>query len=360
MKIEFVSELNGDEEIKRIVVDGVKDNESELSSYGSLYVKSEETFLKLTKASFKELQNSLDLIDYSFDTEWSEYPINITISFPNLEGDPKSIWINPYIDYLKWNKPYALSEFIAKHKEIAREMNDIRFVEFEDVRNEISGQFFTLEIIIEDVAKPICKYIDLAVERLKEAHSLSLEILRDEHTSEEISVLYQFPPEIRTACNQYLMYFAQFLEDLGISVETSLKEQANKVLFTVTPKDKKQALDVIYKALAIYIEASDGGINKNFAEGDLAVMQWKANIFHLKSQLELSKAMLQAKDETIEALKIANYQLKTFVPNIQLNENTEAKDEKILGGLATVNTIALKGVTINLPEILRRLKRRFR
>jgi hypothetical protein len=88
-------------------------------------------------------------------------------------------------------------------------------------------------------------------------------------------------------------------------------------------------------------------------------MQWKANIFHLRSQLELSKAMLQAKEETIEALKLAKYKLQSFIPNSSIKEEQESKGEKILGGLATVDSLKLKGVTINLPEILRRLKRRF-
>jgi len=40
-----------------------------------------------------------------------------------------------------------------------------------------------------------------------------------------------------------LIYFAQFLADLGIDATTELKETAADVLFTVTPKDGSEALD---------------------------------------------------------------------------------------------------------------------
>jgi hypothetical protein len=263
------------------------------------------------------------------------------------------------VNYIEWKKSYSIHEFIETHKQAIDDIDSIKYVEIDDAREEMSGNFFELKVLIENISEPIVEYIDFALEKLREIHLLSLGILHNKYPSEGISVWYQFPQEIRAACNQYLMYFAQFLEDLGISAETSLKEQANQVLFTVTPKDKEQALDVIYKALAIYMEASNEEVSKNIVEGDLAVMQWKANIFHLRSQLELSKAILQAKDETIEALKIANYQLQSFIPNSQSKEESVSKDEKILGGLATVNNLKLKGITVNLPEILRSLKRRF-
>jgi hypothetical protein len=50
-----------------------------------------------------------------------------------------------------------------------------------------------------------------------------------------VTAVFEFPAPIKSACEQYLLYFAQFLRDLGIEAEAELKEEAGRVLFSVTP-----------------------------------------------------------------------------------------------------------------------------
>ncbi len=69
----------------------------------------------------------------------------------------------------------------------------------------------------------------------------------------QLNVRFNFPEQFKTPCEQYLLYFAQFLQDLGISATSNLKEEAGKVLFSVTPTDDKEALDKIREALAVYL-----------------------------------------------------------------------------------------------------------
>jgi hypothetical protein len=64
----------------------------------------------------------------------------------------------------------------------------------------------------------------------------------------------RFPPAIRTACEQYLLYFVQFLEDLGVSATAEIKEDAKRVLFSVTPTDGCAALQQIREALEVYLK----------------------------------------------------------------------------------------------------------
>jgi len=110
-----------------------------------------------------------------------------------------------------------------------------------------------------------------------------------------------FPPAVRTACEQYLLYFVQFLEDLGIKASAELKEDAQRVLFSVTPANGASALEQIRQALEIYL-GLPAMPDFSSAEGqyqNLAVQQLHANILHLQSQLTLARATLQAKDATI-------------------------------------------------------------
>jgi hypothetical protein len=147
---------------------------------------------------------------------------------------------------------------------------------------------------------------------------------------------------------------------LGIEADTLIKENAGKTLFTVTPKDKEHALENIHRALQLYLEAPSENMNSLAPSTDIAHMQWKANILHLRSQIEMSRAIIQAKDEAIEALKIVNYQLLSYLPKKEQTKSEKNDSEEILGGIASVDNLKIKGFTIKLPEIFRRLRRRFK
>jgi hypothetical protein len=70
------------------------------------------------------------------------------------------------------------------------------------------------------------------------------------------SVTFDFPREVSTACERYLMYFADFLTEIGIEATSDIKHQAGKVLFTVLPSNPDQALLGIKEALEIYLETA--------------------------------------------------------------------------------------------------------
>jgi len=147
----------------------------------------------------------------------------------------------------------------------------------------------------------------------------------------------------------------------GILLTVSARrEQANKVLFTVIPEEGSAALDKIKEALDIYL-ATPGFpdaevMNKDFT--DIAVIQWQANIHHLKSQMFLTKAALQLKDATIEALELSNYRLKEELTLLKKEkESFETKEEKVLGSMVAVKKYDGKFFTVDLPAFIRRLKR---
>ena len=93
---------------------------------------------------------------------------------------------------------------------------------------------------------------------------------------------------------------------------------------------------------------------------DIAVLQWEANIYHLKSQIVLQQAVLQAKDATIEALQLSNYRLKEEVTTAKQIEEKGAglKEEKFMGGVVSVKKYEGKGFSIDFPSLIRKLKRK--
>jgi len=159
---------------------------------------------------------------------------------------------------------------------------------------------------------------------------------------------FKFPPEVRAPCEQYLMYFGQFLRDLGMSAETHLREEAGSVLFSVTPTEGSEALARIQQALGVYLElptqveglAGGGG-------AELAVQRLEANILHLRAQLLLSQATVQAHQATIQLLQAAGA-VRQALPGTSF-----------LGGAVSLVPIEGHGVRVDLPDLFRRLREYF-
>jgi len=173
---------------------------------------------------------------------------------------------------------------------------------------------------------------------------------------------FDFPEQLRSACEQYLIYFVQFLDDLGIRADSELKQHAGSVLFSVVPKDGPSALADVKNALEIYLQLPD---NLEFREAasqlsDVAVAQLQANVFFLRSQLELARAVVQAKDATIQSLNFTVFQQQQLLTASVAGLPTTPRphdEEPLLGNSVYVTKYEGKGFGIDLPRILRRLKR---
>lgn len=181
----------------------------------------------------------------------------------------------------------------------------------------------------------------------------------------KVTVLFSFPAPVKNACEQYLLYFGQFLSDLGVEAETQLSETAARVLFSVTPKDAMQALTQIRDALETYLrlpylpefQRTAGQFH------DPSVAQLQANVLHFQSQVVLAKSMLQAMDATIRAkdteigLLRGMIDLRGYVA-MPKKSHEESDSEPLIGDVVRVKKYTLKFLELDFPAILRKLKRR--
>ncbi|HET6253232.1 MAG TPA: hypothetical protein VFE32_04135 [Puia sp.] len=353
------------EPVEKLIVDGKPDMASNIR-YGDWQINSPATFFGLLEYTCEAgLFNGCQSIYYHHREKLLEYPINVAVAFDLVTG-VRRMMLFLAIDLYKWNKPYSFNSLKSCFKSTCETMKDIVYSEDSEYED---GASIELTLTIEDPKLPLSFSFNRLIDCLVQLRVAEADLLAGASPDdpESLTATFDFPPEVRSACNQYLMYFGQFLQDLGILADTSLKEHMNKVLFTVTPHDKDQALDVIYEALDVYLHAPDAEMMEEMNEQDFAHYQWKLNIYHLKGQLELAKALLQAKDATIEALKIANYQVQQSRPISSLpagekepaeKETVEKEDEEILGGAVSITKYKAKGFTINLPRIIRKLRRK--
>ena len=344
--------------VQMFEVNGTLDKKTVITG-NSIDILSAETFLALMELSHQELIEWAD--DYLYDFTEEDYPFSLTIIIalkPMGKGDSSLYYISAEIDPVEWNKPYSMADMYICYKDACKNIRGVDVVEDFYGSDKINISF---SCTIRSKKTPLKKYYQLTLQALHTAHA-AVQLQLEKPPQEGLTSVFCFPPEIRVACNQYLLYFGQFLEDLGIPADTTIKEEMNRVLFTIKPKNREQALEVIYETLAVYLSAPGMDLADYRQDSTIALTQWKANMLHLKSQLGLTRALLQAKDATIQSMELTTYLLQSQLcarePESSGKEPDPGTKEDILGGAASITKLKLKGITINLPYILRRLRRK--
>lgn len=313
------------------------------------------------------IQFNINILELSLENEIKEFfgldldsfslPVNIN-SFRNMDWvdfESSSLWfdqeltctINLTPDFLKWDKPIDLLTLAENLEKLTEEIPNFNY----DILEQ--GLFIILKFDskknINDEYFRILNAIDFEVEQIFQKFG-------QEKIGKHILNIFSFPIESRQACEQYLIYFSKFLEDLGIDVTSKIDSQLKNTFFTIIPNDSSEALSNIRNLLNIYLSLPEAPDLQPFVGNypDVGASQLIANVYHLKSQLAMANAVIQSNDATIESLKFINYQKTLFIES-KLNTN----EEKTLDGLLTINEYEGKGFKINFPELFRRLKRKF-
>ncbi|HSY61789.1 MAG TPA: hypothetical protein VK796_07925, partial [Cytophaga sp.] len=305
-----------------------------------------------------EKETHLSFILARFDVDWWEDTMYICFFLDELHDHViPSIQISlQFQDWEEWNKPWSMSSFANEFEENIRRLNNNKFEYYQEEPDSMLNGFGVTYCPLNgnSIIKTEVDYLFTVIEeQLLQTNKNLLESLNEE----AVLTYFQFPDEVKTACKQYLVYFAQFIADLGIIVDTEIKEELHHTLFKVIPSNKEEGLDKIKEALNIYLNApNDNSFHiQAINQTDIAIRQWEANIFHLKSQLSLAGSIIQAKDATIQMLQLSNYQYKQLLESHSAKKETDK--EEIIRGILSVNKFEGKGFTIDIAEIFRRLKR---
>lgn len=293
-------------------------------------------------------------------------PLDWEFAYMNIElapesGDGVEVQFRIEYDLEFWKKGYSLFDLANAIEEVLS-TNEFRFEYWQANGNTAIDGFgvsttMNLEQRVGD---------GLALRRELSRLSYLVRAKLNDVEGNALQVSFDFPAPIKNACEQYLMYFSQFLRDLGINAKAKLEESAHAVLFSVIPEDGKEALETVQEALRIYLGMPTA---PNFAGeaakyADIAVVQLQANVLHLQSQVTLAKAVLQtqmatieAKDQTILALQ-ERLDLRALQPITPSAKEAQDKEE-LVKDLVAIKKFDYKFIEVNLPEVLRKIKRVF-
>ncbi|MBH5319435.1 hypothetical protein I6N90_16690 [Paenibacillus sp. GSMTC-2017] len=328
-----------------------------ISNWFEISVQDFDAFQRISEVVIDEIPKEIESIMFYFGEE--DQIFNFYISRTENGLEKMSIFF--YLQANKWRNLYSIDEFFEGLRRTVELQCEDKGFDLAIDATELSYIFgftittrSTLKEVYEINSKLICELVNKTKMRLLE-----------ELNKGSVISLFQFPEQVRTSCEQYLIYFTDFLKNLGINATSNLNHEAGQVLFSVTPTSDEVALYKIYDALEIYLRLPNV-ISNNYYNSDVgpSELQLMANIQHLKSQILLANAIAQSQNITIENLRTTVDQQQKIIDASILQhslimdnmKNEENNSEEILGGAVTLTKFEGYGFEISLSNIYRRIK----
>lgn len=360
-----IKEIEGSPAKYELHIDGQR-VDAEISAGGRVhFTDAIATELFMSKHFSDVSRDCLRLDGFPGMLEWWEASkeTNHIYIFRAGKPNPVSLIFSLAVAVSYWNRLWTFSGYKKEFKSIV-ESRDLSGVWCDTDPHKREG----LEVHFDVGARDrIGDQITRCSEILREVHQEAEKSLSARLRADSVVMYFDFPGEVRIACEQYLLYFVQFLHELGIDAAAELKHDLGGILFAVTPTSAQDALDKVRLALEIYLRLPSGSIQDASGTDGIEIQRLAANINHLKGQLALASAIIQTKDATIETQRITiEHQLRLSSGEIVLdslkvsNEPPGAVDkEEIVDGIFSITKYQGKGFELNLAEIVRRLKEFF-
>jgi hypothetical protein len=273
-----------------------------------------------------------------------------------------SLVIAGVLDVVNWSRVFSPSEFLDElEKQLTDGVSLTATVQYGDVMQTLD---FEVVFAVENPHDEIHSHIQNRVEQVRELAKDALAGLETKKDVRKLGIWFDFPADVRTACEQYLLYFVEFLKDMSVEATAELREVDGRTLFSVAPQDGRDALVRVREALNVYLRLPAASA---FELGDRAVdyriQQLSANIQHLKGQLTLASSALELKQATIEQQQLTILQQRQYLSGSVIAESARvpasADEELLLGGAVALTKYQGSGFTVNVPEIYRRLRALF-
>lgn len=154
----------------------------------------------------------------------------------------------------------------------------------------------------------------------KEENKGKIVVLDYSIESNRVLISFEFPDHLKTVCEQYLLYFADFLNDQAKKlVSTELRHEGETTIFSVEPKDKDTALEQITNHLIYYLSLPI------FREDEINVLQ-NENVDQAKALLKFQAEYYRLK----ERITFLNLEKQTFKTVAKSKINELKKDKRSL------------------------------
>ena len=337
-----------------LAVDGVVDNGSTIQSERTsrcLKVRDPKTAERILDMRTCEVHSSFDVVVIPLrDVE----PIaHAYIDWQSPTNDPgPAIYFGIPLELRNWNHPWTPFEFIdalksvlSGHKRVDITVRDRGFP-----GNQPGILKFKLCATDELIRDVVQRHIPTALMLLREA-TIRLQRRLERKVTLEFGHL---PQSVSCSVQQYLLYLYQFLTDLGLDVTSELSCQAGRILFTLVPVSKTQALQRLNKALQLYLQ-----LHSMSEFSSLSRDTSNRALLDLRTPVTVMSEGISALEHRVEVIETepCRYTINAhpFDPE-PIKEDREA----LVRDLIYVRPFEKFGVKLQIPQMVRALKRRLR
>lgn len=278
-----------------------------------------------------------------------------------------SIYSQP--DLVGWSRPYSFLQY-AESLRTTFEDSRISGCEFKfyNSEDEISASF---EFAVDGQrSEPISAWLNSLIDEVKRIHDGAVERISNRTIGGQIIKQFDFPESLQTACAQYLLYFSEFLRDLGIGANTKLTQDAGHVLFSITPTDENEALNNIREALDVYLSLPSYPLSTGDACFELQRLEHEIDALKFKvrtqqrelrmaeREIKQQDALLFASHEILPTLTARRHERLTRQPLSERLENTDNTGNQLFK-LTKIKKAEDYGIEIDLGELFKRIKKSF-
>jgi ADP-ribose pyrophosphatase YjhB (NUDIX family) len=346
MGIKFgYKKLLSDSPTFRFIIDGKPYSGSDgrlivIKNHPMADVRSKRLIEAISSKSVMELPRDVSEWGFHLNAPFPEMTLCYEIKRQANSDRLGSASLQMYFASNEWRYPWSVSDYCRVFQKRANEIiafcGTCRHIDHDTIHT--LNIPLNLPELIESIGIELCR----RESAIKEIHRKVREQLLIELHPKSLVTFFDFPEQHAAACKQYIIYFAHFLLSMGVGTDCTLSEEANKVLFTVTPTEGKASLERIQVALAIYLQLPNRDVGtEDRSSVDPAVEKLAKTILHFQS-------MVGGNSNDV-AGSVTN-----------CGSGGELSDkESFWGGRLMIKKFSQGPLEVNLPQILRELKGRF-
>jgi hypothetical protein len=226
----------------RVILSPINKNDPENISIRNKY--NEQILEKILNLSFSEFPNKLNIM--------SRIKFNPSNKCSKLEIIKKNnnihIMCERRHDVQNWINPFSPDK-----------LNDYLIDNFESNTSELVGEtYLSIRILckIEEECKEsrIIEKVAELTQLLNSHYDDSINELTQKNSEGVFVKLFDFPPEYKNIYSQYLMWFGEFLKNIGIEANVSIQQENGETAVIVSPKDNIELLNEIEKLFYQYLQ----------------------------------------------------------------------------------------------------------
>ncbi len=225
----------------------------------------------------------------------------IAVSLDNSKNGMSLLLQLDFVDLDAWNEPYSYGSYVDHLDELIEGQSEPikKYSKHESVGSPyLAALGVTFHLDEGDVVESILSYAKKISLAQKQAHVT----LVNEEPKDALVKLFNFPKEYEAICVQYLVWFGEFLAELGIKAQVISEQNGASTKFIVAPEDAEETLAQVEKLFYTYLSlpyAEFLPASNSDSSNKALVLSLKAQVDHFKTQIEFKEAVIETKNATI-------------------------------------------------------------